>query len=81
VSNPQDSIRQLVHRLLAEQAVDENVGDADSLFLSGRLTSLAGLRILLDLESAHGVDIATQVETLADIDSIEKIVALICRAR
>ncbi len=68
-----DRIRGFVLQLLAERGDARPLSDGDSLFLSGRLDSLAATQVMLELESAFGLDLAdldfdvTRLDTVADI--------------
>lgn len=62
--------------LLAENGHPGPVGRSDSLFLSGKLDSLAAAEVLGMLEADYGLDLSdvdfdiTQIDTLAQIDAL-----------
>jgi acyl carrier protein len=70
------AIRDTINALLAERGHMRPVGDHDSLFFSGLLDSLAATRVMLALESDHGVDLAdadfdiSRLDTIAEIESL-----------
>jgi acyl carrier protein len=72
------SIRETIKALLAERGHRQEVGDHDSLFFSGLLDSLAATRVMLALESDHGIDLAdsdfdiARLDTIAEIESLTK---------
>lgn len=72
------SIRDTITGLLAERGHTQPVGDHESLFFSGLLDSLAATRVMLALESDHGIDLAdsdfdiSRLDTMAEIESLTK---------
>ncbi|WP_306223127.1 phosphopantetheine-binding protein [Bosea beijingensis] len=69
-------LRRTVIALLAEAGHAGPVGETESLFLSGRLDSLAAAELLALLERDHGLDLAdadfdiTQIDTLAQLEAL-----------
>ena len=65
-----------VAAMLAESGHKGPIGDEDSLFLSGKLDSLAAAELLGMLESDYGLDLSdldfdiTQIDTLAQIGAL-----------
>ncbi len=74
-ADPQ-GLRRTVVALLAEAGHAGPIGDSESLFLSGRLDSLAAAEILALLESEYGLDLAdadfdiTRIDTLAQLEAL-----------
>lgn len=62
--------------MLAESGHHDPIGQTDSLFLSGKLDSLAAAEVLGMLESDYGLDLSdvdfdiTRIDTLAQIDAL-----------
>lgn len=69
-------LRRTVVALLAEAGHAGAIGETESLFLSGRLDSLAAAEILALLERDYGLDLAdadfdiTQIDTLARLEAL-----------
>lgn len=69
-------LRRTVVALLAEAGRAGPIDDTESLFLSGRLDSLAAAEILALLERDHGLDLAdadfdiTRIDTLAQLEAL-----------
>lgn len=69
-------LRRTVVALLAEAGHAGPIDDTESLFLSGRLDSLAAAEILALLERDHGLDLAdadfdiTRIDTLARLEAL-----------
>lgn len=69
-----------VQRLIAEKLADRGdtapVAETDSLFLTGRLDSMAAIEIIMLLETEYGLDLAdadfdiSRVDTLRDLRSL-----------
>jgi acyl carrier protein len=68
-----------VRKLLAGHGLPPAFGREDSLFVSGRLDSLAATEILLLLESEYGVDLADADFDMASLDTIADIERLVQR--
>lgn len=74
--NERTGIRAAMERLLASKGVAGPVADTDSLFVSGRLDSLAATEVLLMLESDFGIDLADadfdiyRLDTIADLEEL-----------
>jgi acyl carrier protein len=75
--NTRNALRSQVERLLARRDDHEPFGDTDSLVLSGRLTSIDVLQIVLFLEGSYGIDFVDQPFDQEDLDSIARILTLI----
>lgn len=69
-------LRRAIAALLAEAGHAGPIGDTESLFLSGRLDSLAAAEVLALLERDHGLDLAdadfdiTRIDTLAQLEAL-----------
>jgi len=72
-----DALRKFIQSLLAEYGETADFGDDVSLVLSGRLDSLAVLRIVVFLEQEFGLDLADQGFDQHDFDSVTNIMNLI----
>nr|WP_052232314.1 phosphopantetheine-binding protein [Methylobacterium sp. ZNC0032] len=73
--DPQD-LRRTVVALLAEAGHAGPIGDSESLFLSGRLDSLAAAEILALLERDYGLDLADADFDITGIDTLARLEAL-----
>jgi acyl carrier protein len=71
-----ESIRHIVRELMASRGVNADVGDDDSLFVSGRLDSVAAIDLIMRLETDFGVDFSSTGFDASMIDSVAEIVAL-----
>ena len=69
-------LRRTVVALLAEAGHTGPIDDTESLFLSGRLDSLAAAEILTLLERDHGLDLADADFDITRIDTLAKLEAL-----
>lgn len=69
-------IRATLEGLMAARGQSGPVGDHDSLFVSGRLDSLAATEVLMLLESDFGIDLAdadfdiSRIDTIADLEGL-----------
>lgn len=69
-------IRATLEDLLARRGHRGPVSDTDSLFVSGRLDSLAATEVLMLLESDFGIDLAdadfdiARIDTIADLEGL-----------
>lgn len=72
-----DILRKFIQTLLAEYGETSDIGDEDSLVLSGMLDSLAVLRIVVFLEQEFGLDLADQGFDQHDFDSVTSIMGRI----
>lgn len=69
------SIRQAVTQILAERG-QPAPHDDESLFLSGKLDSVAAMEVLLLLEEAHGIDVGDVDFDITSLDTIRQIEAM-----
>ena len=66
-------LTRMIADLLSERGDTAPVGETDSLFLSGRLDSLAATQVMTMLEEQYGIDLAdadfdiTRLDTLAEL--------------
>lgn len=72
-----DTLRKFIQSLLAEYGETSDLGDDESLVLSGLLDSLAVLRIVVFLEQEFGLDLAEQGFDQHDFDSVTSIMRLV----
>lgn len=69
-------LRETIAALLAANGHSGHFGEQDSLFISGRLDSLAAAELMTILERDFGIDLAdadfdiTQLDTLARIEAL-----------
>lgn len=70
-------VRAIVAAALAEIGDDRPFGDADSLVVSGRLSSLDVVNILVSLEEAFGLEIHADEFDPIRFDTVRSIVALV----
>ena len=69
-------IRKIITDMLAERGDTKPLEDGDSLFVTGRLDSLAAAEVLMLLESQFGIDLAdadfdvSQLDTIAEIETL-----------
>ncbi len=70
------AIRGAIETILADRGVAGPVGDSDSLFISGRLDSLAATEVMMLLESEFDLDLAdpdfdmSRLDTIADLTQL-----------
>lgn len=55
----------------------QDITDQSSLFLSGRLSSLQAIQMILAIEEVIGKSKALDVQSVSEIDSIDKIAAIL----
>ncbi|MGD9915263.1 MAG: acyl carrier protein [Rhizobiaceae bacterium] len=70
-------LRDLLADKLAQRGDTRPLGDDDSLFLSGRLDSLAATEAMLLLESAYAVDLADADFDVTRMDTINELKAFL----
>ena len=75
--NKRDQVREIVARALAEAGDGEAFADGDSLMVSGRLSSLDVVNILLELEEAFGLEVGADDFDPMRFDSVDSIVELL----
>ncbi|KGF70782.1 hypothetical protein LL06_03260 [Hoeflea sp. BAL378] len=71
------AVRAALSDLLIERGQSPHFGDTDSLFDSGRLDSLAAVKLLMMLESEFGLDLSDPDFEIARIDSLAAILDLV----
>jgi len=73
-----------VARLLAEKLEDRGdmrpLGDADSLFLSGRLDSMTVVEVMMLLEAEYAIDLADADFDIGKVDTLGDLKALVARS-
>jgi acyl carrier protein len=72
-----DKVRSLLQGILRERHDTAPLGDAEPLFSSGRLDSLAAINVVMFLEQEFDVDFADIGIDLERIDSVDLIAELI----
>ena len=70
-----EEIRHLIVELLKNLGKDPAFSDEDSLIQSGRLDSLATMKLVMTLESKYQMKRVRGVSDLQDIDTLSKILA------
>jgi len=70
-------LRDLVTELLAKAGDPDPPRDRDSLFISGRLDSLAMVNLVMHLESSFGIDFGRLGFDLDRLDSLHEIESMI----
>jgi len=68
-----ERVRDFIEALLLAHSDTGELDDRESLFLSGRLDSLAVTRLVVFLEENFGVDFGAQAFDIDRLDSIEQI--------
>ena len=71
---------QAIEKLLATRGDRGPVGEHDSLFVSGRLDSLAATELIVVLESEFGVDSSDPDFDVSQLDTLHDLQALVARA-
>jgi acyl carrier protein len=66
-------LTRLVVELLAERGDHAPVTGADSLFLSGRLDSLAATQVMMMLETEYGIDLADADFDITRLDTLDEL--------
>jgi acyl carrier protein len=74
--NSRAKVREFVSGLLRNRGDGGTLSDSESLFLSGRLESIAAVEVVCFLESEFGVDFADMEFDISIIDSIDLIASL-----
>jgi acyl carrier protein len=75
----QAKIHDFVVGLLAAHNDDEPLEDSESLFLNGRLDSLAVTQLVVFLEESFGVDFGRVEFDVGSLDSVELVAAFVER--
>ena len=70
-------LRAIVATLLAERGDSQPIDDTESLFLSGRLDSMAATHLIIALETEFGVEIGGADFDVSLLDSIDEMTALV----
>lgn len=70
-----EEIRAKIHELLRQAGRSSELSDADPLFTSGLLDSLATIRLVLFLESRFGFKPPVRGGGMRELDSVEKLAA------
>lgn len=70
-------VREIVARALAEAGDVDTFADGDSLIVTGRLSSLDVVNILLELEAAFGLEVGADDFDPMRFDTVDSIVELL----
>ncbi|MGE0763684.1 MAG: acyl carrier protein [Bdellovibrionales bacterium] len=70
-------IREVIQELMNDNNQTPSFSDSDSLFVSGRLDSMAAVKLILRLEKEFGLTTQKSVQELMDIDTVERIRGLL----
>lgn len=71
------AIRQYLTTILAQRGDQHSLGDDDSLFLSGRLDSLAMMNLVIYLENTFNIDFSSMNFDVGLIDTSSAISKLV----
>jgi acyl carrier protein len=78
LSTPQNArLRAIVADLLAERGDSRPFEDTESLFLSGRLDSMAATNLIISIEAEFGVEVGGADFDVSVLDSIEEMRSLV----
>lgn len=75
------AVRKLISRLLNDRDDPHPVDDSESLFISGRLDSLAAVELVAFLEESFAIDFAASDFAIERIDSVDAIAHLVGGSR
>jgi len=76
-----DDVRNLFRDLLAEKGDRHPFSDSASLFLTGRLSSMDAVQVIVLLEERFGIDFSETGFDQSQIDSVAAIQSLVERAK
>jgi acyl carrier protein len=74
-------LREFLRQSLREAGDSSDFGDSESLFVSGRLDSLALTRLVLFMEEQFGIDFGRLDFSAELVDSVEAMAALVPSAQ
>lgn len=74
-------LREAIVAILAERGHTGPIGDDESLFLSGRLDSVAAMEVLMLLEQEYGIDLSDADFDIARLDTLASIETLAAATR
>ena len=77
MSTEHSRLRAIVAGLLAERGDTQPFEDTESLFLSGRLDSMAATHLIVAIESEFGVEIGGADFDVSLLDSVEEMKVLV----
>ena len=72
-----ERLRAIVAGLLAERGDRQPFADTESLFLSGRLDSMAATHLIIAIETEFGVEVGGPDFDVSLLDSIDEMTALV----
>ncbi len=73
-------LHEFIRNLLANQGDRVELGDTDSLFVSGRLDSISMMSLVLHLEETFGIHFSRVDFDMARIDTLDAIDRFVTRA-
>lgn len=76
-STASPAIRSAIEAILAARGRHEPIGDDESLFVSGRLDSLAATEVMMMLEADFAIDLADADFDMSRLDSISELSLLV----
>ncbi len=76
-STPNARLRAIIASLLADRGDNQPFEDSESLFLSGRLDSMAATHLIISIEDEFGVEVGGADFDVSLLDSIEEMKALV----
>jgi acyl carrier protein len=69
-------VRAFIRELLGTRGDDGSLDDSESLFVSGRLESIAAVELVCFMENEFGIDFVDMEFDISIIDSIDRIESL-----
>lgn len=72
-----EPIYKLITEKLADRGDTAPVAETESLFLTGRLDSLASIEVIMLLEARYGIDLADADFDISRIDTLRDLKALV----
>lgn len=70
-------LRAIIAALLAERGDTQPFEDTESLFLSGRLDSMAATHLIMSIETEFGVEVGGADFDVSLLDSVEEMTTLV----
>lgn len=72
-----ERLRAIVAGLLAERGDTQPFSDTESLFLSGRLDSMAATNLIISIEAEFGVEVGGPDFDVSMLDSVQELGSLV----
>ena len=76
-STENERLRAIIAGLLAERGDTQPFADTESLFLSGRLDSMAATHLIMAIETEFGVEVGGADFDVSLLDSVEEMRSLV----